>query len=585
MRPFVRGIDRSLGVRILGALIGLLLAADRGWAGDGAQTPSAVFPSPFGIGSCYINNRAAADNARWMPQMARIGLRFHRTCETSWDALEPEPGKWTWNALDDQMHALDSLGVSFGALLIGKGRWNTLDAPGSLPVKNLPGWSNYVRQLATHLKGKVHCFEVWNEPPNFTGRDQTPADYARIVIAAHDAVKAVDPSALVGLAAKSVHVNYLEQTIKAGAKDHFDYIVLHPYEVLDSVASDAGTEALYMSIVPTVRKMLSAQNPARRNVPIVFTELGSDAGKGAPRQAYALVKAYTMAIAQGVACVNWFEGMDGDSGPMGLLDGQGRPRPAYHALARLIEHLGDRPAYLGWVLFAGREYGFAFAGAKGTAIVAWGHRDRTGHIDLKQPTRFLDPVSGRSFRGSKFTLSSAPMLLLSAPEDLIAQAQANKNRPFPWNGDYSAARSVSMTMGARHAEKGLHSLSGDDVADAVLGYGGSARAGDIPGGNAFVVDPNFLSYTTEPIEIAVVVRRGPTNVNAGFKLVYESTAGFKSLNWYTVPDDQEWHEVKWRLDDPQFVGMWGYHFTLESDGNVYNKYFLRSVTVTKPGVR
>ena len=108
--------------------------------------------------------------------------------------------------------------------------------------------------------------------------------------------------------------------IQAGAKDHFDYIVLHPYEVLNGMANNSGSDVVYFNIVPTVRKMLAAQNPSKANVPIIFTELGSDASKGADHQAQALVKAYTMGIAQGVSCIQWFEGRDGDSGPMGLID-------------------------------------------------------------------------------------------------------------------------------------------------------------------------------------------------------------------------------------------------------------------------
>ena len=130
-------------------------------------------------------------------------------------------------------------------------------------------------------------YEVWNEPPNFTGKDQTPADYAKIVVAAYKAAKAVDPDCLVGLAAKSCHVDYLEQTILAGAKGHYDYIVLHPYEILDGVAENAGSEAVYMNIVPVVRKMLAARDPDKAGVPVIFTELGVDAKKGEDVQAHA----------------------------------------------------------------------------------------------------------------------------------------------------------------------------------------------------------------------------------------------------------------------------------------------------------
>jgi len=136
-------------------------------------------------------------------------------------------------------------------------------------------------------------------------------------------------------------------------------------------------------------------------------------------------------------------------------------------------------------------------------------------------------------------------------------------------------------MGATNDERGLHTLSSEAIAADVIAYGGPARAGSVPGGNAFVVDPNFLSYGNEPIEITVVVRRNPANDNAGFKLVYESTDGFKNLGWYTVPDNKQWHTKTWKITDAEFVSMWGYNFALESDGNVYNKYYIKSVTLKK----
>ncbi len=116
------------------------------------------------------------------------------------------------------MQYLEDRRIRFGAILVGNPSWNKLDRPGTLPVHNLSAWSNYVTELARHVKGKVAYFEVWNEPPNFTGRDQTPADYAKLVVSAYDAAKAIDPKIPVAIAAKSVDINYLEQAIKAGRK-------------------------------------------------------------------------------------------------------------------------------------------------------------------------------------------------------------------------------------------------------------------------------------------------------------------------------------------------------------------------------
>ena len=538
--------------------------------------------SPFGIGSCYINNRSAQDDARWIPQMAAIGIQVMRTCHTAWDNVEPKEGQWSWSALDTQMDFMRSNHMEFGGILIGSVPW---DKEKGLPVDNVPAWSNYVFHVVQHVGRKVKYWEVWNEPPNFIGPKQTAADYAKILVSAYDAAKKANPDCLVGLAAKSVHVNFIEQVIKAGGRDHFDFITLHPYEVLGTVADGAGTEALFMNIVPTVRKMLAAQNPTKTNVPIIFTELGYDAGKSPQRQAEALVKAYTMGIAQGVACIEWFEGRDGDSGPMGLLDGKGNPRPAYTAMAQMIQRLGPHPVYLGWLLAGTGNYEFVFQGAKGPVMVTWTDTRKPVALAFENPVEIIRPSSGESTHGSGSELTGSPVLVMGVPPNLVHEAQANKAKPLTWGGDYAEAKTVSIRMGATNDGRGLHTLSGEAIAADVIAYGGPARAGSVPGGNAFVVDPSFLSYTSEPIEIKVVVRRNPANDNAGFKLVYESTDGFKNLGWYTVPDNKQWHTKSWKITDEEFVGMWGYNFALESDGNVYNKYYIQSVTVTKLRVR
>ncbi len=547
-----------------------------------AQADGGEALSPFGVGSCYINNRSAADNARWIPQMEAIGLRSYRTPHTDWGAVEPAPGQWNWDALDQQMDYLTGHGMVFGGTLIGNPRWNTQDKPGTLPVNNLAGWSAYVSTVVRHAKDRIKRWEVWNEPPNFTGKDQTPADYAKIVVSAYKAAKSANPACLVGLAAKSAHMNYLEQVIRAGARDHFDFITLHPYEVLNGMVDDAGTESVFLHIVPTLRKMLAAQNPAKANVPVIFTELGCDVKKGAGTQANALVKAYTMGIAQGVECIHWFEGRDGDSGPLGLLDKDGRPRPSHKAMAHLIEHLGQHPQYLGWVLLNDTHYAFVFQGAKTTVLITWAHTRAASELTFDRAVQLVNSVTGESTQAKHHTLTTVPVLALEVPEAMLKQAVANKDKPFPWGGDYSQAKSVSLTMGEQRAEQGLHTLLGDSLAQAVVAYGGSARAGNVPGGNLFVVDPEFLSYTTTPIEIEVVVRRNEANDNAGFKLVYESKSGFKTAGaWFTVPDNRQWHTQRWRIDDAQFVNYWGYNFSLVSDGEVFNKYYLRSVTVRK----
>jgi hypothetical protein len=296
-----------------------------------------------------------------------------------------------------------------------------------------------------------------------------------------------------------------------------------------------------------------------------------------------LVKAYTMGIAQGVACIEWFEGMDGDSGPMGLLDGHRKPRPAYTAMGQMIFYLGLHPEYLGWVLLNDRDYAFAFKGKTAPIFITWAPVGSTDQVSFEHLVQIVDPLTGNNSAVGTFKLTDAPTIILDAPDALLQKAKSNKGKPLPWGGDFSTAKSVSITFGTTNIEQGLHTQSATSIANDVIAYGGAARSGQVPGGNVFMVDPGFLSYTPTSIEISVTVRRNANNDNAGFKLNYESTHGYKNLGWYTVPDNKEWHTMKWKITDDEFVSMWGFNFSLDSDGNQFNKYDIQSVTVTKLG--
>ncbi len=550
------------------------------------ETPKPGEMSVFGIGSSHSSNWGVPANERWIPKMAAIGIGNTRSLNAGWSEVEPEEGKWRWDNIDKQMAYLESQKIVFGVIFMGNPKWNVKDKRGDLPVANIEGWGRYCYELAKHCKGRVKYYEVWNEPPNGTGRDQTAADYAKIVISAYDNAKKADPDCLVGIAAKSVAITYLDQALKAGAKGHFDYVTLHPYEVAGCPIKHPGTEPVYLQIESTLRKMLKAQDPAKANCPIIFTELGHAAGGqyGAHLPGYAdpdvmahaVVKYYAMGIAQGITVIQWFEAMDGDSGPMGLLDGKAQPRPAYHALANMIKLFGLYPKCLGWVLLNDKHYAFVYQGAKGTVMATWAATMAADKVDFGKSVKITDPLTGTVTETASTSLTIAPILIDGVPDDLVAKAKANKAKPFPWGGDYTGAKSVSVTFGEKNVEKGLHTKSAESVAADVIAYGGGSRVGSIPGGNVFMVDANFLSYTTVPIEISVVCRRNEKNDPAKLTLTYESLSGYKKADVYEIPDNEKWHTATWKIEDAQFVSQWAYNFTLNN-----GKYAVQSVTVTR----
>jgi hypothetical protein len=529
--------------------------------------------NPFGVGS---SAQASGLYASWMPKMAAAGVRWVRVFP-EWNQIQPSAGTWNWSLMDSMLNTAASNRLNLSGLFLYNAQWVNANTH-TFPTNNYPAWFTYVSNVVHHAAGRVRYWEVWNEPENFAAGG-TPADYARVVTNAYLAAKAADPEARIGLSVASVDILYLEQAIQAGAADHFDYICVHPYEVLGTLRS--GQEALFMSIVPTLRKMLAARNPAKWKVPIWFTEIGEELGGPvtAMTQAQDLVKVYAMGIAQGVSCIQWFEAQEGGYA-MGLLDSGGHPTPAYTALSNLVAQLGPNPNWRGWLLLDDRNYGFVFQGASTSIMVAWAPPNSTNHVDFGQRVDILDPVGGHLIQSSVFSLSNAPVLVIGLPSHLVAQAETNRLRPFPWGGDYSGASAVSVTLGGPNIEAGLHQLNPDASSTAVSVFGSSARDCSKGSAVAFTVDPNFLSYTRAAIKISAVVRKISPADNPGFNLKYESATGRKGIGWNSVPGSDKWYTLSWVIVDDEFVGNWGYHFSFDSDSTNYSRYYLQQVTVT-----
>jgi len=480
--------------------------------------------------------------------------------------------------------------------------WSPDGQPFGFPVNNLDSWASYVRDIVTRYAGSVDSWEVWNEPPNFTA-DVSPASYAKIVQVAYNTAKAAVPGVRIGLAAKSVHIKWLAESIDAGAKGYYDYITLHPYETAGLVRQ--GWEGEYMAIAPTVRKMLAQKDPSRANVPIEFTEVGIPTNWPArtfsyavpePVQADLLVKYYTMGIAQGVSQIDWFEAWDGDTpdpatsgAPFGLITRDSRKRPVYYALKSLVGYLGQNPSYLGWTNFGGAGYGFYFRRGQIVVLVGWANSDQQIPLNFSTGLVAVTPGTFASKRVTSLQLTSSPRIVLADPgtSETVTwaqDAQQSRSKPFPWGGDYSGVSSVSIVAG--QPDQGLHWVNKPGLVsiDGVPAYSMVGQSGA-----AFTVDPNFLSWTSQRITVAAVVRKVGDGA-AGFNLKYESTAPISTTDgngfnygpncWCNVPAGGP-TTFTWVLDNPRFVGMFGVNLTLDSDSAQYANYAIERITVTK----
>ncbi len=549
---------------------------------------SAAVLNPYGVAPSAVSSGTYTS---WMPPIAKANIGWARLTP-EWNSIQPtQGGAYNFTQLNNMISTAQANNMNISGLLAYNAAWdnpngNTHTFP--IGTTELNAWSAYVSAVVTDTIGKINYFEVWNEPEGFSSGG-TPAQYAAVVEAAYNAAKAANPNVQIGLSTSSVNLNYLEQAIQNGAAGHFDYVAVHPYEVFGQI--DNGWEGDYMSIVPTVHKMLAANDPAAANDPVWITEQGEGIGGNitAATQGQDLFKAYSMGMAEGFSVMEWFTPVDSSDFPnYGLLNSSDQPEPAYTAMQTLSTYVGTQPSYQGWVqLNANKDYGFVFQGPSGPVMALWATAGTTETISFSGNVDVVDPTTGNVTAlnaGTGYTLTNAPVLITGLPASLVAQAQANKGQPFPWGGNYSTATSVSETMGGTSmvTDSGLHMMP--PYANGTAVNIGGVNALDIATGNYayFEVDPNFAGFgdTTITINATVMAAAGDTS-DPGFGIDYESTTGLQhNINWFSIPTDGQWHTVTLSITNAEFDSMWGYNFDFDSVSSP-GSYYLSNVTVTK----
>ncbi len=111
---------------------------------------------------------------------------------------------------------------------------------------DVPDYQSMISQIAQHADPVIRDWEIWNEPDSaefFTG---TPQQYARMLQAAHDAIKQVDPEAnvLLGGISSTWGISWLAQVFATPGVDaahDFDIANIHERGRVTALASDVRT--------------------------------------------------------------------------------------------------------------------------------------------------------------------------------------------------------------------------------------------------------------------------------------------------------------------------------------------------------
>lgn len=577
---------RSVVCGIVIAALGLAGAA-------GGQETARHEHSPWGIAS---GAEWSGDYPRFNPMLSEAGVTWLRYFP-EWSTIQPAPDQWNWEPADRlvanaRQNNLRILGVFAYLAKFASADGGTRQ----FPMKDIAYYRAYVTAAMARYKGQITHWEVWNEFNGSFAPGGTPEIYAELTREAYLAARKIDPNIRIGMSVANFDVGFLDRAIKAGAADHFDFICVHPYENMGAVME--GGEMGFLSLAGNLREMLKANNQPE-DTPLWITEIGFQApidadAEGDARQADALLKAYLLSLAQGFERIFWFEARGpayGKGTDHGIIRRDWSVRPAYVAMQTMTKLLGDAPVYVGWLNVGGGGYGFVFEGATGPVLATWAPVGSSIEARFSTDVTVTD-AGGQSRQvaaGQVLALQRQPVFVTGMGESLIARARANRDKPFPWGGDYSRTTTVTCRLGVTNINDGLTQIK-PETTQAVNDLVSSWRRpifNDPKLNNEgryiyFRVDPQFVPFGTKRLEITVVARR-IDNRQAGMTLCYESEQGYRNAadGYWTIPAGDGWHEHTWRVSDANFVGQWGWNFRLDAISSP-NEFFIREVRVSKP---
>lgn len=218
----------------------------------------------------------------WKHPWPTMDVGAVRIFDSVWVKVEPQKGGWDFTHLDDDVAQAQEHHADVDLVLDSTPTWASArptennpypwQTPGNrAEAKDIADWETYVRTVATRYKGKVHVYEMWNEPNMKDSYSGDTAHLVQLCKAAYRVLKQVDPSITVisPSPAPGGGAQYLRAFIEQGGGDTFDVLGFHFYDNLS--AKIIHPESI-VGTAQHLRRMLISLNLA--NKPIWNTEAG-----------------------------------------------------------------------------------------------------------------------------------------------------------------------------------------------------------------------------------------------------------------------------------------------------------------------
>ena len=222
----------------------------------------ADFP-PFGVNTFLQQEVEPQKRELAMKMVSEAGFRWIRQ-EFPWEDIEihgkgdfedrrTQPTQSAWKKYDNIVDLAEKYNVQIMARLSNPPAWTRAEgnAVGAFaPPDNVKDYGDFVEAVAQRYKGRIHVYQIWNEPNIYPEWGEYPisaAEYVKLLKEGYTRIKAVDPDAVVVMGALAATIEldrqrregispgglsdvlFLQQVYDAGGGDYFDVVAMQGY--------------------------------------------------------------------------------------------------------------------------------------------------------------------------------------------------------------------------------------------------------------------------------------------------------------------------------------------------------------------
>ena len=213
--------------------------------------------NPFGVNT-FLQNEADPQKRRLaMEMIANAGFGWIRQ-EFPWEDIEihgpgdfvdrrHDPPRSAWEKYDQIVDLAEEYDIQIIARLSNPPAWSRAagDSAGTFaPPDDLDAYGDFVEAVVRRYQGRIHYYQIWNEPNIYPEWGEQPVDaagYVELLKAGYTRAKAVDPDVVIiaGALAATIELDrhphgladalFLQQMYDAGAAPYFDVLAMQGY--------------------------------------------------------------------------------------------------------------------------------------------------------------------------------------------------------------------------------------------------------------------------------------------------------------------------------------------------------------------